>query len=142
MGEQGVYQQLRTHLAYLRLSAAAEQLPAALQEAERAKLSHTRFLERLLATEVEATERRRLQGRIRFASFPTAMTLADVDYDAQPGLDRALVNELATLRFVEEHGNVLLIGPPGSARRCSPSPSAASPPSTATASTTPPRPTS
>ena len=41
------------------------------------------------------------------------MTLADVDYDAQPGLDRALVNELATLRFVEEKGNALLIGPPG-----------------------------
>jgi hypothetical protein len=111
--EQGVYQQLRSHLAYLRLSAAAEQLPAALETAEREKLSHTRFLELLLASEVEATERRRLEGRIRFASFPTTMTLADVDYDAQPGLDRQLVNELATLRFVEEHGNVLLIGPPG-----------------------------
>ena len=113
MREQGVYQQLRSHLAYLRLSAAAEQLPSALEQAERAKLSHTRFLERLLAAEVEATERRRLEGRIRFASFPTQVTLADVDYDAQPGLDRALVNELATLRFVAEHGNVLLIGPPG-----------------------------
>jgi DNA replication protein DnaC len=113
MREQGVYQQLRSHLAYLRLSAAAEQLPAALEQAEKAKLSHTRFLERLLAAEVEATERRRLEGRIRFASFPTQVTLADIDYDAQPGLDRQLVNELATLRFVEEHGNVLLIGPPG-----------------------------
>ena len=113
MREQGVYQQLRSHLAYLRLTAAAEQLPAALEAAEQEKLSHTRFLERLLATEVEATEQRRLHGRIRFASFPTQITLADVDYDAQPGLDRQLVNELATLRFVEEHGNVLLIGPPG-----------------------------
>jgi DNA replication protein DnaC len=111
--EHGVYQQLRSHLAYLRLAAAAEQLPAALEAAERAKLSHTRFLEQLLAAEVEATERRRLEGRIRFASFPSQMTLADVDYDAQPGLDRSMVNELATLRFVEERGNVLLIGPPG-----------------------------
>jgi DNA replication protein DnaC len=118
--EQGVYQQLRSHLAYLRLTAAAEQLPAALQQAEKAKLSHTRFLERLLAAEVEATERRRLEGRIRFASFPTQITLADIDYDAQPGLDRALVNELETLRFVEEHGNVLLIGPPGPGSHCPP----------------------
>ena len=96
MREQSVYQQLRSHLAYLRLSAAAEQLPAALEAAERSKLSHTRFLEQLLAAEVEATERRRLNGRIRFASFPTQITLADIDYDAQPGLDRQLVNELTT----------------------------------------------
>jgi DNA replication protein DnaC len=58
--------------------------PAALAAAARAKLSHTRFLERLLAAEVEATERRRLEERVRFASFPTQITLADVDYDAQP----------------------------------------------------------
>jgi hypothetical protein len=47
--ERGVYQQLRGHLAYLRLSAAAEQLTAALEDAEKRKPSYTRFLERLLA---------------------------------------------------------------------------------------------
>jgi DNA replication protein DnaC len=102
--EQSVYQQLRGHLAYLRLAAAAEQLAAALEDAEKRKPSYTRFLERLLAAEVEATERRRLEGRLRFASFPSAKTLAEIDYDAQPALDRQLVAELATL---------LLIGPPG-----------------------------
>ena len=113
MKEQGVYQQLRSHLAYLRLTAASEQLAPALEQAERGKLSHTRFLERLLAVEVEATERRRLEGRLRFASFPTQKTLAEIDYDAQPALDRRMVAELATLRFVEERSNLLLIGPPG-----------------------------
>jgi DNA replication protein DnaC len=113
MKEQGVYQQLRSHLAYLRLGAAAEQLAGALEHAERDKPSYTRFLERLLAVEVEATEQRRLEGRLRFASFPSEKTLAELDYDAQPGLDRKLVEELATLGFIAEHGNVLLIGPPG-----------------------------
>jgi DNA replication protein DnaC len=111
--EQGVYQQLRSHLAYLRLTATAEQLAGALERAEHDKPSYTRFLERLLAVEVEATERRRLEGRLRFASFPSEKTLAELDYDAQPGLDRKMVEELATLRFVAEHANVLLIGPPG-----------------------------
>jgi len=37
MKEQGVYQQLRSHLAYLRLAAAAEQLASTLEEAERAR---------------------------------------------------------------------------------------------------------
>jgi len=113
MSERGVYQQLRGHLAYLRLSTAAEQLAPALEQAQKTKPSYTRFLERLLAVEVEATERRRLEGRLRFASFPTPKTLAEIDYDAQPALDRKLVDELATLRFIAEKGNVLLIGPPG-----------------------------
>jgi len=113
MSEQSVYQQLRSHLAYLRLQAAAEQLAPALEQAEQEKPSYTRFLERLLNVEVEATEQRRLQGRLRFASFPSQKTLAEIDYDAQPGLDRQMVEELATLRFVEDKGNVLLIGPPG-----------------------------
>ncbi len=113
MKEQGVYQQLRSHLAYLRLGAIAEQLAAALEHAEQEKPSYTRFLERLLAVEVEATERRRLEGRLRFASFPSEKTLAELDYDAQPGLDRRMVEELATLRFIAAKANALLIGPPG-----------------------------
>ena len=48
MREQGVYQQLRSHLAYLRLGAAAEQLAPTLEQADKEQLSHTRFLERLL----------------------------------------------------------------------------------------------
>jgi hypothetical protein len=62
--EQGVYQQLRGHL-YLRMSAAAEQFAAALENAQKSTPSYTSFLERLLAVEVEATERRRLEGRLR-----------------------------------------------------------------------------
>lgn len=111
--EQSVYQELRSHLAYLRLTASAEQLAQELEDAEKRKPSYTRFLERLLSVEVEATERRRLEGRLRFASLPSQKTLDQIDYDAQPALDRSLVEELSTLRFVEEKGNVLLIGPPG-----------------------------
>jgi DNA replication protein DnaC len=107
------YQQLRSHLHYLRLEAAAEALPAELERARAEKLSHTAFLERLLEIEVEATEARRLAGRLRFASLPAPWTLADFDFDAQPALDRTVVDELATLRFVEEAANVLLVGPPG-----------------------------
>ncbi len=107
------YQKLRSHLHYLRLEAAAEVLPGELEHARTQKLSHTAFLERLLEIEVEATEARRLAGRLRFANLPAPWTLADFDFDAQPTLDRSLVDELATLRFVEEAGNLLIVGPPG-----------------------------
>jgi DNA replication protein DnaC len=108
-----VYQQLRSNLAYLRLDAAAEALAGELDHAAKDKLSHTAFLERLLRVEVASTEERRLAGRRRFACLPAPWRLADFDFDAQPRLDRKLVEELGSLRFVEEAANVLLIGPPG-----------------------------
>ena len=108
-----VYQQLREHLHYLGLRAAADQLAPALETAERDKPGYTQFLHNLLTTEVNAVEQRRLQGRLRFAKLPARKTLEQFDFSAQPNLDRRLVEDLATLRFVEEKANVLLIGPPG-----------------------------
>jgi DNA replication protein DnaC len=108
-----LYQQLRAHLAVLKLTACAEALPAVLDQAVAENLSMTATLERLLSIEVDSTEARRLAGRLRFACLPTPATLEDFDFDAQPGLDRALINELGTCRFLESATNVLLIGPPG-----------------------------
>lgn len=107
------YQQLRSHLAFLRLAAAAEALPAQLDAARDAGLSHTAFLERLLAVEVAAVEARRQTSLERFASLPAPWRLTDFDFDAQPAVDRKLVDELATLRFLDDATNVLLIGPLG-----------------------------
>jgi DNA replication protein DnaC len=113
MSESSVYQRVRGHLAYLRLTAAAEALPAELDHAATHKLGHTAFLERLLDVEVVATEARRRAGLERFARLPAPWTLEDYDFDAQPSVDRALINELATLRFLEDATNVLFFGPPG-----------------------------
>ncbi len=107
------YQRLRAHLAYLKLPTAAEHLPAVLDAARDQDLSVTAALERLLELEVQETEGRRLTGRLRFASLPAPWTLEDLDYDANPALDRALITDLASLRFIEQASNVLLIGPPG-----------------------------
>ncbi|MBE0011471.1 IS21-like element helper ATPase IstB [Arthrobacter sp. AET 35A] len=108
-----LYQQLRSHLAQLKLTTAAEHLPGVLEQAAAEGLSMTAALERLLGLEVEATEARRLAGRLRFASLPSPATLEGFDLEAAPGLDPALVNELATCRYLETATNVLLIGPPG-----------------------------
>ena len=113
MSEASVYQQLRGHLAELRLTAAAEALPAELDHASAAGLSHTAFLERLLAVEVTATTARRQASLARFACLPAPWQISDFDFDAQPSVNRKLVAELGTLRFLGNAANVLLIGPPG-----------------------------
>ena len=81
---ESLYQQTRAHLAYLKLTAAAEALPGELDTALKAKATHTEFLERLLAIEVAATEARRHAGLLRFANFPSPWRLEDFDFAAQP----------------------------------------------------------
>jgi DNA replication protein DnaC len=105
------YQRLRGHLAALKLSAAAEALPTVLDQAATEQLSLTAALERLLSIEVDATEARRLAGRLRFASLPTPATLDGFDVDAAAGVDRKLIDDLATCRYLESATNILLVGP-------------------------------
>jgi len=106
VNKHATYQQLRGHLAYLKLT-------AALEAAEKTKPGYTQFLHALLDVEVTATRERRLASRLRLAGFPSTKTLEEFDFTAQPSVDRRLVDELATLRFIEEKANVLAIGPPG-----------------------------
>jgi len=110
------YQRLRGHLAALKLHAAAEALPTVLDAAAAEQLSLTVALERLLAIEVDADQARRLAGRLRFASLPTPATLEGFDVDAAAGVDRKLIDELATCRYLESATNILLVGPPGTGK--------------------------
>ncbi len=80
-----LYQRLRGRLAVLKLRDAAEALPAVLDQSAAQDLSMTAALDRLLSIEVEATEARRLAGRLRFACLPTPASLEDFDYDAAAG---------------------------------------------------------
>lgn len=104
---------LRDHLAYLRLGAAAEALPGVLDAARDEQLPVLDAIERLMGTEAEATAARKLTSRLHFAALPAPWRIEDYDFSAQPGADEALIRELATLRFIGEAANIVLIGPPG-----------------------------
>lgn len=111
MSQAECYQRLRAHLAFLRLPAAAEALPAVLDQTHLQNLPLPPALERLLAIEVELTEARRLASRLPFACLPTPWTLSDYNFSAQPGIDETLIRDLATLPFLDEAANVLFIAP-------------------------------
>jgi DNA replication protein DnaC len=115
-GEAAAYQRLRAHLDVLRLGAAAESLTTVLDAARGEDLSLIAAMERLLAVEVAAVETRRHAGLLRFASLPAPYAIEDFDFSAQPGVDEKLIRELASLRFLDDAGNVLLVGQPGTGK--------------------------
>lgn len=108
-----IYQQLRSHLSELKLTAAAEALPGLLDEATASGWSTTETLARIMSVEIDQAESRKLAGRLRFANLPTEARLDTFDLDHAKGIDRSLLNELGTCRWIETATNVLLIGPPG-----------------------------
>ena len=74
------------------------------------------FYERLgLLVDRESTERdnRRLSSRLRRAKLKHNAALEDVDYQHPRGLDKSLMQSLATGRWVNEHLNILIAGPTG-----------------------------
>ena len=113
MNKDSAYQQLRSHLAYLNLAAAAEALPTHLERARQNREGHTEFLEELLRVEVETTEQRRWATRLKLANFPTRWQLEDFDFGAQPSINEKLIRELVTGAYLADATNVLFIGPPG-----------------------------
>jgi len=105
MSKDSSYQRVRSHLSYLGLGAASERLAPALEAAEQDKPAYADFLDQLLGEEVEATERRRLERRLRLAGFPHQKTLDQFDFSAQPGLDRSAAHPVPSGRLITCPGN-------------------------------------
>jgi DNA replication protein DnaC len=53
---------------------------------------------------------------LRFAYLPASWTINEFDFTAQPGVDEKPVRELLSLRFLDDAGNVLFVGPPGTGK--------------------------
>ncbi len=107
------WERLKDNLGYLKLHRSAEVLPTLLDTARDQSWSHLRLVDALVAEEAAATRDRRMAARLRFAHFPVRRTLDDFDFDFQPSVDRKLVDDLASLRFVADGTPILLLGQPG-----------------------------
>lgn len=103
-------------LKQLRLSGILDSLEARNREAIDAKLAYTEFLNLLIQDEVARREQKKLALRLRRANFRTHKTLEAFDFERLPSLNRALIHDLATCRFVEEKVAVLIAGPCGTGK--------------------------
>ena len=107
------YDLLVRQLSHLRLGRIAEVLDAHMQRAVTANISYLDFLRGLIQEATQAQDDRLVQRRITAAHFPYLKTLEQFDFAFQPSLSRQRIADLATLRFVENHENIILLGPPG-----------------------------
>ena len=106
-------EQTRQYMETLGLTQAMEVLDSRLDDAARKQLSYPEMLADLLEVEVAARRERYMTTRTRLAHLPFKRTLEEFDFGFQPSIDERQVKELASLAFVAEATNILLLGPPG-----------------------------
>jgi len=104
---------LASRLRHLRLSGMIEALPGRLQQATAAPLAHLEFLELLVQDELARRADRLFARRLKQAGITQVKEFSDFDFSFNPKLPKAKLLDLATGRFLANHANALLIGPPG-----------------------------
>ena len=103
-------------LRKLRLSGMADVLDARLRHAQTEKLAPLDLVATLVSDELQRRQDRLFDRRHKQAGFRDQRSLDGFDFDFNKKMNRALVHELATARFVGQREDALFLGPPGSGK--------------------------
>jgi len=105
--------ELAATLKRLKLGQILDTLPERLALARTSKASHAEFLQLLLGDEVSRRDTTSAARKAKTAGLDPAMLLANWDPTAAVTYDQGVLDELASLRFVDNAQNALIIGPVG-----------------------------
>jgi DNA replication protein DnaC len=105
--------ELVTVLRTLGIRSSEDTLRAFLKHATQSRLGPVETLEQLAGIEQRERERRNLERRTRSAQLGQTLPLDRFDWSHPRKLDRALVQSLLRLDFIEHGENVLFRGPSG-----------------------------
>jgi DNA replication protein DnaC len=100
----------------LRLPTVAEQCAPLAEEAVKQRQTYLRYLEALLAVELEERERNTIARRIKDAHLPRTKTLDEFDFSKAPQIRATEIHELAQGGYIERAEPVILIGDCGTGK--------------------------
>ena len=87
-----------------------------LLEAKHTNMSHHEFLETILKHESALRNQNGIHHRIRNAKFPQRKFLEDFQTEVFSSDIQRKIHELESLNFIQEKGNIILIGNPGTGK--------------------------
>jgi DNA replication protein DnaC len=104
---------LKTVLRRLKLSRMLDTLPERLVIARQQKMPHQDWLLLVLSDEASRRDSLAVSLRVERARLDPALRLEAWDATAKVTFDRTLLNELTSLRFLDSHAHVAIVGPVG-----------------------------
>ena len=70
-------------------------------------------LDHLLSEELKHKLSKKMENMLNWSGFPFRKTMDDFDFSFQPSIDKAVIDDLMTMRFIHNTENVVFLGPPG-----------------------------
>jgi DNA replication protein DnaC len=108
--------ELNRALLKLRLGGMASTLETRMLEAQSSALPPIDFISSLVNDELQRRADRLIERRIKLAAFRDSKTLDGFDFGFNKKMDRRMVFDLATGRFIAQHEDALFLGPPGTGK--------------------------
>lgn len=107
------YERLRENLERLRMKNTLEILDNYLEQALRDNVNVVEILDHIFSEEAKSKARRAVEKQIQMSGFPMKKGIDDFDFSFQPSIDKRQIDELCTMRFLENAENIVFLGPPG-----------------------------
>ena len=107
-----IHEEIKEYCRLLKLGGISEHFEDAQEGAE----DYGEYLHRLLVFELEMSEKRAIERRIRCAKFPYRKYLEDLELDCLPKGMRKRLPELMGLDFIRNGQNLILTGNPGTGK--------------------------
>lgn len=104
---------IRENLLALKMKHTLETLDNYLERAVKDDLNIVEVLDHIFAEESLQKRKRAIETQIQTSGFPMKKELKDFDFSFQPSIDKRQIDELATMRFLENAENIVFLGPPG-----------------------------
>jgi DNA replication protein DnaC len=105
--------QILADFATLRVPVTADQLDAALSDAEKSGRSHLEFLHRLLTAQAGLRRERSIERRIKDAHFREMKPLSEFDWSFNPSIPRTQIETLLEGDFIRRCQNLVFVGQSG-----------------------------
>lgn len=107
------YFKLTNNLETLKLSEIRNSLDNVIERVNKGEINFTEAMYELTEREIEFQKQRSKSAIVKVANFPFQKTFSDYDFGFQPLVNKAEILDLKYLRFIENHENILFLGPPG-----------------------------
>jgi DNA replication protein DnaC len=107
------YQELLYHLEQLKLETMKEYLPNIIEAVNNKEMTFIEALSDLTDKELRFRAERAARINLKISNFPYEKRITDFDFDYQPSINRNQIDDLMSLRFVENKENILFIGSSG-----------------------------
>jgi DNA replication protein DnaC len=113
MSNNKVYESVHDNMTTLGLNIAEPILDNWLDTASERNLTVMETLDHLFEQEVSIRRESAIKTRIKISGFPVKKYLDDYDLEFQKSIDKKVLDELRTMRFVHSATNLICLGAPG-----------------------------